>query len=153
MIPTQREYEEREAADLRRKLTEIERAPLAERREAAAAYTEALSQYPEVVAERVEWLINGSYGYGAHAAARRILADTHSNRAAQLGQLTAALEWLCPNARARTAYNGLTAEQQTDINNKIEAVIAEAEAEKRAEEAEAALAAAAKPTPDEEPEE
>lgn len=129
MIPTQKEYEEREAADLRRKLAEVEAAPLADRRAAAADYARTLTENPDIVAERVDWLLLGSYGYGSYRAARRILADKRTNRVAQLGQMIAALEWLCPNARARQAYNGLTVKQQADINKRIEAVIVEAESE------------------------
>ena len=126
MIPTQAEYEEREAVDLRRKLAEVERAPLADRKAAAADYARTLAENPDIVAERVDWLIQGSYGYGSYRAALRILADKQSNRAAQLGQMIAALEWQCPNARARQVYNGLTVTQQTNVNKRIEAVIAEA---------------------------
>lgn len=129
MIPTQREYEEREAADLRRKLAEVEAAPLSDRRKAAAEYAAALAEHPEIVAERVDWLLAGSYGYGSYRAALRILADKQSNRPAQLAQLIAALEWGCSSRHCREAYQCLTVAQQADINQRIEAVMSDTEAE------------------------
>lgn len=128
MIPSQKEYEEREAADLRRKLYEVESAPLTDRRAAAVDYLKALRQNPEIVAERIDWLIAGSYGYGSYQAALKVLADKRSNRAAILNQMIAALEWGCSNAHAREAYNCLTIAQKADLNKRIETVIA-AEAE------------------------
>jgi hypothetical protein len=117
-IPTQAEYEAREARDLARKLAEIDAAPLSERKEAKAEYASALTD-PELIQERCEWLLNGSYGFGACKAAARIQAQQRGNKAAALGLLVAALDWNCPARFAAAAYRELTSKQKKAIDKAI----------------------------------
>lgn len=128
-IPTQAEYEAHEARLLAAKLREVESAPLADRRAAFAEYAHAVKEYPAIVAERVGWLLAGSYGYGAYRAALAVAANKRMNRPAALAQMIAALEWACPANYCRAAYNALTVGEQARINALIESEIAEAEPE------------------------
>lgn len=106
--------------DLARKLQEIERAPLADRREARTEWAEALKT-PALIRERVEWLLDGCYGKGAYDRAHEIRnGSARMNKTAQLGQLIAALEWQCPSAFAREAWNGLAFEEQLAVTEAIQ---------------------------------
>lgn len=104
-MQSQAEYEQTEQRRLWKDLQEVEKAPLAERREARADFANALLQYPEIIAERVGWLLNGSYGFGSYREAGRIVREGgRTNKVAQLVLLTAALEWKCPNGFAIEAW-------------------------------------------------
>ena len=118
-IPTQREYEAQQARLLGAQLHAVDTAPLAERREAREAYREAMAETHAIIGERVEWLIEGCYGYGACDAAARILAAKRGNKVAQLGALVAALEWRCPAKFANQAWNTLTPKQQAAVTRAI----------------------------------
>src|SRR3990167_3089706 len=111
-IPSQHEYEQREAQEFHRHLTEVEKAPLTDRKEACANFLYAMQHNPDIIGERIGWLIDGNYGYGAMKAARRIAeAGGRTNKAAQLTHLVAAFEWKCPPRLAVAAWKKLTAEQ------------------------------------------
>lgn len=129
-IPTQAEYEARERADLWATLRNVEQAPLADRQEARTSWTEALidntdhaGEARNLVAERVGWLLNGSYGKGSHMAAWQILGETRRNRVAALSLLIAALEWRCPGGFASEAWRKLASAQQEAVNAAIQAEI------------------------------
>ncbi len=109
----------------------VESAPLNDRKEARAEWLEALQNSPELIAERVDWLIDGSYGYVSYYRAKEIIHNTRMNRTAALGQMIAALEWQCPNAFARGSWNKLTEVQKDAVTTAINDVITAAlEAEK-----------------------
>jgi hypothetical protein len=116
-IPTQAEYERNEALALVRQLDAIRRAPLRDRVEAREAWAQALKD-PGLVAERVGWLLNGSYGYGACLRAKRIM-ESRGNKVAALAWLTAALEWNCPAPFAVQQFILLSATEQTRVNDEI----------------------------------
>jgi len=120
------EYEINEARKLARQLAEVSDAPLSERREARKEMFEAMGETPEVVAERVGWLLNGSYGWGACRMAKRIM-DGRGNKPAALVQLVGALEWRCPENFTREAWNGLKKSAQVRLNKLVEAEIKETE--------------------------
>ena len=122
-------YDLNERIRFNKQLTEVERAPLAERKEAAAAWLESLTTSPEWVAEKIGWLLDGSYGYGAYQAARDVITHKRMNRRAWLGQTIAALEWQCPNNYARAAWNKLSSEQQAALNAMIDREIEAVEEE------------------------
>jgi hypothetical protein len=123
-IPSQAEYELSETRVLHARLRAAEEAPLAERQEARNEWSYSLREQPLVVAERVRWLLNGDYGYGAMKSARSCLIR-RGNTVAQLSQGIANLEWRCPAPFAREAWNSLTQPEQTKVNSLIAAVIAE----------------------------
>lgn len=116
-MSTQSEYERDEARRLQAQLDAVERAPLAERREGMQDWTNAM-QCPHVIGERVEWIFNGTYGFGAMKHAERI-RDGRGNREAQLGMLVAALDHNCPRAFAAKAWKGLPAGLQRKVNAAI----------------------------------
>ena len=92
-----------------------ESAPLADRKEAAAAYAHLLRN-PAALAERLGWLQNGDYGAAEKAATDEILSNSRLNRAAALGQLLAGVECQCPARAAAAAYKALTAEEKADAD-------------------------------------
>jgi hypothetical protein len=119
-------YDQREISEARALLTEIRKAPLADRRDARASFLNALRD-PEIVGERLTWLINGSYGYGEMLLAKRVLQNPRMNRAAALTQLVAAFEWRCPEDFARDAWKQLSKREQTALQRAIDRVIRDAE--------------------------
>ena len=124
---TNAEYETYEARRHAAALREVETAPLAERKEAAEEYGEALREYPQSLTQAVSYLLNGSFGYGAYRAALNILSHKRMNRAAALSLMAAALNWRCPPNYATREWNKLTQEQRDKINDSIKAEIATAE--------------------------
>lgn len=127
-IPTQAEYEQREASDLWRKLNEIEHAPLSERKENAKTFAETLINDPALVAERIGWLLGGSYGYGAYVKARSVFTF-RGNKNAVLLTLVAALEWGVTARDTAKLYKSLTQTQQDDLNARIAKEIQDAQQE------------------------
>lgn len=128
-IPSQSEYERRELSDAQRKLTEVERAPIADRKEAAAEFFEKMRDHPEIVAERVGWLLDGNYGYGQMMMAKRVLGSPRMNRSAALTQMIAAFEWSSPSAMTRASWKKLTKGQQATLEKAVQATIRSAESE------------------------
>lgn len=126
-IPSQSEYERNELAEAHRHLSEIERAPLVDRKEAAATFLAVMRDNPGAVAERIGWLLDGNYGYGSMLMAKRVLASPRMNRSAALTHLVAAFEWRTPNAMARAAWNTLTKNQQSALEIAVQGAILDAE--------------------------
>lgn len=120
-----REYEAREAQEFHKQLREVEKAPLADRKEAAAEYLDAMKNDPSRVAERISWLIDGNYGYGAMKAAERVLRSPRMNRGAALSIMVAALDWQCPQRAATAAWKKLTKAQRDALDEAIKTEIAE----------------------------
>jgi hypothetical protein len=125
--PNQAEYESNERRRAMLDEQRIERAPLRDRKEAQAAYLEAMSRDPAVVAERISWLIDGNYGYGQMQMARQVVGSPRMNREAALTQLVAVFEWQCPRRMATDAWKKLTPAQKTALFEAVAVVIAEAE--------------------------
>ena len=103
---TQKQYHDNEMLLLSRQIRNAEAAPLADRKEARADAAEMLRQ-PAVVGERIGWLLNGSYGYGAMIEAQRIQGIKRGNRSAQIVQLLAVLDHGCPARFTAEAWHGL----------------------------------------------
>jgi hypothetical protein len=121
------EYERRERREAQQKLNEVEKAPLAERKEAAAEFLVAMRDHPELVAERVGWLLNGSYGYGSMKMAKQVLGSPRMNRSAALTHMIAAFEWSTPNAMAIAGWKKLTKSQQAALEKAVQTEIRGAE--------------------------
>jgi hypothetical protein len=128
-IPTQREYEDREAQMFYKQLEGVEKAPLAERKEAATEWGAALQSHPKTVAERVGWLLAGNYGYGSYVKARQVACSPRMNRVASLAQMIAALEWQAPSAMARSQFSKLSPQQKKTVNEAVAHEIKEWERE------------------------
>jgi hypothetical protein len=126
-IPSEVEYERSELREAQQRLTEVEKAPLAERKEAAAEFLEAMRDNPEIVGERVGWLLNGTYGYGQKMMAQRVLKAPRMNRSAALTHMVAAFEWSTPNAMAVAGWKKLTKSQQAALDRAVQGAIKNAE--------------------------
>jgi hypothetical protein len=127
--PSQGEYERREMQEAQAKLTEVRKAPLADRKEAAKDFFEAMRDNPQIVGERVSWLLDGNYGYGSMLLAKRVLGAPRSNRAAAITQMVGAFEWQSPEEMSRAAWKKLTASQQVALDRAVQKAIRDAEAE------------------------
>ena len=124
-------YEQRELADAARNEREVERAPLAERKEAQEAFFQTIKHNPAIVAERVTWLLDGQYGMGAMLQAHSV--TKRSNRPAAYSQMIAVLDHNCPRAMAVAAWKKLTAKEQTKLQQLLETAIEEFDASQREE--------------------
>lgn len=118
----QEEYESREFAEWRKQISDLEHAPLAERREAKALWLEAL-RTPRLLRERAMWLLAGNYGAGPLIDVNANLARRRASHIAFVAQALAAAEWMCPPREARAAFNSLTPAEQTAANEAILAAI------------------------------
>ena len=128
-IPSQVEYERRELDEARAKLDEVEKAPIADRKEAAAHFFEVMRDHPEIVAERIGWLLDGNYGYGQMLKAKQILGSPRMNRSAALTHMVAAYEWSTPNAMVIAGWKKLTKGQQVALDKAVLRAIKDAESE------------------------
>lgn len=114
------QYEENEYRRYFAELKRIEQAPIAERKDAQKQYLDALVSYPEIIAERVRWLFNGSYGWAQQQKALQVLNSPRMNRIAALSVMIAQQDHFCPARFAVNAYLKLTKKQQTRINELIQ---------------------------------
>jgi hypothetical protein len=128
-IPSQAEYERNERREANQRITEIERAPLADRKEAAQSFFEVMRDHPDMVAERIGWLLDGNYGYGAMQMAKQVLGSPRMNRSAALTHMIAAFEWQTPNAMARAGWKKLTKAQQAALEKAVQGAIRDAQSE------------------------
>ena len=119
-IPSQAEYERNERDRFHRDLREIDRTPLSERKESCREFFEAMKGDPDLVAERVSWLLDGSYGKGSYDASREVARNTRMNRVAWLTQITGALEWRCPADMLIRAWKKLTSAEKDRLKNAVE---------------------------------
>jgi len=124
--PSQVEYERRERSEAQQRLTEIRRQPLSDRKEAAAAFLTAMRGNPALVAERIGWLIDGSYGYGAMLLAKQVIGSPRMNRSAALTQMIGAFEWMAPEEMVRAAWKKLTAGEKVALERAVQGAIARA---------------------------
>lgn len=120
------DYESREAATFRREMREAETSPLPG---AAEEFYEAMRDTPSLVGERIGWILQGNYGYGAMKAAERVVRNRRMNRAAQLTHMVGALEWKCPLRGATAGWNRLTASEKAALDRSVNAEIEEYERE------------------------
>lgn len=126
-IPSQYEYEQREIREAHRQRDEVNKAPLAERKEAAASFYEAMAERPKLVGERVSWLLDGNYGYGPMLLAKNILRHKRMNRVAALTQMIGVYEWHSPEVMTRQVWKRLTPGEKAELARAVEHAIEEAE--------------------------
>jgi hypothetical protein len=122
-------YEMRELAMFRKQMEEVERLPLAERKENAMEWFNDLMNDQKLIAERVGWLLNGSYGKGSFDSACRVLASPRMNQVAWCAITIANLEWRCPAKMAIASWKKLPVETRYIVNEAIRREIADAKAE------------------------
>lgn len=127
-VPSQLEYERRERQEAQQLLAEIRRQPLSDRKEAQESFLEAMRD-PALVAERLGWLLNGSYGYGAKMMAQQVMKSPRMNRSAALTQMVGAFEWRVPEDMVRTAWKKLSAGEKAALERAVQAAIKRGETE------------------------
>ena len=125
--PSQAEHERRERASALGRLAKLKKQPLADRKEAQASFFEAMRDDPALVAERLEWLLNGSYGYGEKMLATQILKSPRMNRSAALTQMIGAFEWMAPEDMVRAAWKKLSTSEKAALETAVQGAIASAE--------------------------
>jgi hypothetical protein len=123
-IPTDYEYRMREAQLFRKDIQDVEKASLADRKEAAMHWLFDLKNNPLMVAERVLWLFQGAYGKGSYDAACSVL-KSRMNQVAWAAITIAALEWKCPARFATMAWKKLNPVEQRKVNGLIKMKIEE----------------------------
>ncbi len=106
---------------------EILTAPISERKENSEQFRVVMAESPEIVAERIQWLMDGSFGWAQHQKAIQVLRSKRMNRTAALCHMIALWEWHTPPDMARKAWKTLTPDQQKDLAGLIQAEIADAE--------------------------
>jgi hypothetical protein len=102
-------------------LNRIDKLPLADRKKNAQHFSEDLHRPGglELIAERVGWLLNGTYGQGAQIKAMQVARSPRMNQAAYLVQTTAALEWMVPPKMTIAAWKTLSMAQRTKLDRLI----------------------------------
>jgi len=127
MTISQAQYEANERAALARQIAQVESASLVDRRAARDCLAGYLAD-ADLIEERLRWLFDGCYGYGAMMKAKEIAASK-LNRPAALMQLLGAVEWQCPGSMTRAMYLKLSPADQQALNAVIMAVIDSQEVE------------------------
>mgnify|MGYP001301866764 CR=1 FL=1 len=120
MTTTHEEYEKRESKAFHQQMANTKADPY--RKEGGEAFTRALTEYPEVVAERAEWAIDGNYGYGAMQYLRGLCGTQNSKRVC-LFYTIAGLEWRTSPYYAGKAWKTLNKKQQTHINGLFDTIL------------------------------
>jgi hypothetical protein len=116
-------YRARETAHERHEHEEIRKDPIADRKEAQKAFLDAMKNDPALVAERVRWLLSGTYGDGNLLLAEKILARPRTNRIAALVQMVGLIEWRCPEDMTRSAWKRLSASERAALDRQVEGEI------------------------------
>lgn len=94
---TEKEYIENARRLFLADMARAERAKPGEKRKAKAKWVAALTGDPELVAERVAWLLAGHYGKGAYDAACLAVESDFVKPTFALLAIIAVLEWDLPN--------------------------------------------------------
>jgi hypothetical protein len=124
-IPTQAQYEAREARMLDAQLRQIEAQSLADRREARKGWLQRLRD-PQWVAGNLAMMLDGSYGFGAHKHCETILANSRPKAARiMLCTLLAALDCNCPARFATDAWKALSDAEKAALDAALTKTIEE----------------------------
>lgn len=132
----ERAYREDELRRLDAEVRQIERDWRTTSREDRAAAIDDALQYlerdPEILEERTDWLLNGTFGAGAMYRARQIaLASRARNRAAQLFRLVMLLDDRLPANAVNQVWRTLSPAAQRYVTNIMEEALRNAEVETR----------------------
>lgn len=122
--PSQSEYHAREMRSMQAQLAANETAPLPDRKAATQEAFLVMRDNPALIADRIGWLFNGDYGYGAQHKAKQIIGSPRMNRVAALTQLLMALDHNTPMTGSIQAWKRLTPVQQKNLKDLIEMELA-----------------------------
>ncbi len=112
------------STDFHQQIRQAETGSLAERKEAAHRFYEAMAHDPALIAGRIEWLFAGHYGEGAYTQARQVAASPRMNRVAWLTLTIGAIEWSCPQRMAIAAWKKLTPAQKAKLDAAVKRELA-----------------------------
>jgi hypothetical protein len=97
----------------------VEAAPLQDRIDARNDYMKDMRDNPEIVGERIGWLLDGNYGKEEMERGIKIVDSPRMNRIAALSSMIAVLEWSCTPVGAIAAWKKLTPEEQSKVDGEI----------------------------------
>ncbi len=126
-IPTKSEYERNELDKAIAQEKRVEKAPLQERKEAAAEFFDAMKNNPERVAQSLDMLIDGNYGKGAQMRAEQILGSPRMNRNAALTHMIGIYEWMSPGRMSVAGWKKLSPAEKKKLDEVVGKVIREAD--------------------------
>ena len=116
-----KEYIEREMKIMSKDAAKIEALPMVERRESYQIFSADMAAFPQIIAERIGWLLNGSYGFGQMILAQRALDSR--NPKAHLFRLIAIFEWRTGKSYAAKAWRMASEATKEALNKAIDAEI------------------------------
>lgn len=120
------EYVERERRIYEKQMKEIDNAPRHDKNESQGEFLDNCKNKPEIVAERIHWLLLGSYDYYANYLAWLAVKNNKPGsvgRRATLFHLIAAVEWRCPRSYAQKTWRALTDTEKATLDRLIDAEI------------------------------
>lgn len=122
-IPSQAEYEQNERRLFLAALREVDRDwkghSALVKSELAEGFLEAMAKDPDVIRQRIEWLLAGHYGKGAYDFAHEVVANKRMNREAWLTHTVGAIEWDVPQHIAISAWKKLTEKQKKSLDASV----------------------------------
>lgn len=120
-VPSQHEYEMREARMYHAQVAEIEKAPLHERKAAAVDFHDAMRTEPSLVAERIGWLIDGNYGKGSYDGANQP-SSSHFHRGTSYSTGSNTTDYGTGESEERSFHlKGFTSSQEREIFRRVTA--------------------------------
>jgi hypothetical protein len=122
------DYHRRTLSEAVAKINEVNHLPISERKENAAEFLRDL-KHPAMIAERVKWLIDGSYGHGEMLKAKQIIASPRMNRRGSLTHLIGIYEWNTPIDMGVAQWKKLSHPEKIALDAALDRVIKDAEQE------------------------
>lgn len=122
-IPSQAEYERRERLLFIAALKEVEsewktHSPIV-KETLTQEFLDAMAKDPDVIRQRIEWLLEGHYGKGAYDVAHEVVANKRMNREAWLTHTVGAIEWDVPQHIASSTWKKLTEKQKKSLDASV----------------------------------
>lgn len=115
MIPTEKQYHELEQNKLDKHISWIYSFPQYDKLQNRDILMDLCRSNPDLIAERINWLLLGTYGYAEQYRALNMLKQKRSH--IPLFLFIALLEWHCPDYYARKAYKLLTKMEKMRLDN------------------------------------
>lgn len=113
----------REWESFLRDMARADRGSAKDKRAAVKLFAEHAAGDPELVAERISWLLAGHYGKGAYDRAWELVGSRFVKPTSHLISLIATLEWVVPQARVNEAMAELTPEQLKCLHDAVELAV------------------------------
>jgi len=114
------EYILNELRLLNNQINELSKLSKSEKQENKQNLLETWIKYPEVFADRIGWILNGTYGYGAMYRAIQLADNKRCNRIAGLSIILSAIEYGVTSDNSIKAWKTLSKEQQEKLASLIQ---------------------------------